>query len=257
VEDFLTDSVLPADLIPVCDYEGSAYQTEFWTSDRRYEDSVERVALQKLLPRTGRRLVDIGTGFGRLANLYTGYEQVILLDYARSLLIEARRRLGRDDRYLYVVADLYHLPLASASVDTAVTVRVLHHIRELPRAFAEIARIVKPGGSYVLEYANKRHLKAILRWLLRKQSENPFSEEAYEFAPLNFDFHPNQLEGLLEESGFQLETRLAVSTFRAAILKRLVPARLLVILDHLFQARLAPLSLSPSIFLRTWKTRNN
>lgn len=253
----MTDSTPLADSIPVCDYEGSAYRTEFWTPDRRYEDNAERVALQKLLPGTGQRLVDIGTGFGRLADLYAGYEQVILLDYARSLLMDARRRLGSDAHYFYVVADLYHLPLADASVDTAVTVRVLHHIRELPRAFAEIARIVKPGGSYVLEYANKRNLKAILRWLVRQQLENPFSEEAYEFAPLNFDFHPNQIEGLLGETGFQLQARLAVSTFRAALLKRLVPTRLLVILDNLFQNRLAPLSLSPSIFLWTWKKRSD
>ncbi len=237
--------------IPVCDYEGSAYRTEFWTRGRQYEDKVERIALRKLLPPAGRRLIEIGAGFGRLADLYQGYERVILLDYAPSLLNDARQRLGRDGRFDYVVADLYYLPLASSVVDTAVTVRVLHHVQELPQAFAEIARVVRPGGTYVLEYANKRNLKAILRWLLRRQPDNPFSRQPYEFVPLNFDVHPEQIERLLSEAGFQLQTRLAVSIFRFEPLKRLVPIRFLAALDSLLQGVLAPLSLSPSIFLHT------
>lgn len=236
--------------IPVCDYEGSSYRTEFWSPARRYEDNVERIALRKLLPPAGRRLAEIGAGFGRLADLYTGYEQVILLDYAQSLLKDAQQRLGRGGRFIYVAADLYRLPLAHATLDTVVTVRVLHHVRELQRAFAEIARAIRPGGTYVLEYANKRNLKAILRWLLRRQPDNPFSTDPYEFVPLNFDFHPVYIEKLLAEAGFQLRDRLAVSTFRFAPLKKVVPTWLLVAADNLLQSPMAPLSLSPSIFLR-------
>nr|HID13463.1 hypothetical protein [Anaerolineae bacterium] len=54
----------------ICDYEGSAYRTEFWGQGREYEDAVERIALQRLLPPSGRRIIEIGAGFGRLADLY-------------------------------------------------------------------------------------------------------------------------------------------------------------------------------------------
>ncbi|MGE5138022.1 MAG: class I SAM-dependent methyltransferase, partial [Rudaea sp.] len=120
----------------ICDYEGSPWRTAFWPG-REYEDKAERIALQHLLPAGGRRLVEIGAGFGRLADLYRGYDRVILLDYSRSLLREGRERLGSDPRVIYVAADLYNLPLADNAVDTAVTVRVLHHIVDIPRAFAE------------------------------------------------------------------------------------------------------------------------
>ena len=71
----------------VMDYEGSDYQQRFWEEgDREYEDLAERIALQKLLPPAGQRMVEFGAAFGRLADLYGGYEQVILLDYSRSLL---------------------------------------------------------------------------------------------------------------------------------------------------------------------------
>jgi hypothetical protein len=89
----------------ICDYEGSAYRTDFWTQDRSYEDAAERIALEALLPPAGRRLIEIGAGFGRLADLYAGYEQVILFDYSRSLLQEARAQWGEhghwDDRAIF------------------------------------------------------------------------------------------------------------------------------------------------------------
>ena len=54
---------------PICDYEGSNYRTEFWEGrGRNYEDRVERIALERLLPPGGRRMLEVGAGFGRLTN---------------------------------------------------------------------------------------------------------------------------------------------------------------------------------------------
>ena len=39
--------------LPVIDYEGSKYSTEFWTGAREYEDRAERIALRAMLPRRG------------------------------------------------------------------------------------------------------------------------------------------------------------------------------------------------------------
>ncbi len=235
---------------PVCDYEGSQYQTEFWNRHgRAYEDAAERIALQHLLPPTGRRLIEIGAGFGRLADLYRGYEQVILLDYARSQLQQAQQRLGRQG-FTYVVGDVYNLPLADAVVDTVVTVRVLHHLKDVPAALAQIGRILRPDGTYVLEFANKRHLKAIVRYLLRRQPANPFSLEPYEFVELNIDFHPAYMTACLEGAGFRIDAQRAVSSFRIPMLKRWVSPQVLARLDGWLQRPTAPLKLAPSIFLR-------
>lgn len=234
-----------------CDYEGSRYQAEFWRGQgREYEDAVERIALRRLLPPDGQRLVDLGAGFGRLADLYRGFRQVVLLDYSRSLLQEAQERLGDDPRFIYVVGNLYNLPLADGAVDAAVMVRVIHHLAEPPLALREIRRILTGGSPFVMEYANKRNLKAILRYLLRRQRANPFSPEPWEFAPLNFDFHPRYIADALRQAGFQICAERAVSAFRIALLKRLLPVRLLAGLDGLLQAPTAPLKLTPSIFLR-------
>lgn len=241
---------------PICDYEGSPYRAEFWGGgDREYEDRVERIALRTLLPPAGERLVEIGAGFGRLADEYAGYSQVILLDPARSMLEQARERWGGDPRFVLVVGSAYDLPLTTAACDAVVTVRMLHHLADIPLALGEIARVARPGGAYVLEYANKRHLKAVLRYLLRRQAHDPFSLEPYEFEELNFDFHPTYMTAALGEAGFRVEARRAVSVFRLGFLKRTIPPRLLAGADGWLQRPLAPLAPSPSVFLRARSTR--
>jgi SAM-dependent methyltransferase len=240
----------------ICSYENSPWRTEFWRG-REYEDRAERIALAHMLPPRGTRLCEIGAGFGRLADFYRGYERVILLDYSRSMLRNAVERLYGDPRFLFVAADLYNLPLADSALDTAVTVRVLHHVADIPRAFAEIARVVRPQGTYLTEFANKRHVKAILRYALSfgfaqdRRPPNPFTLEPYEFVKLNFDFHPRYINNELRKQNFVVQDQRAVSMFRVAPLKRIIPARILAVLDGALQHPTARLELSPSIFLRT------
>lgn len=235
---------------PICSYENSPWRTEFWHG-RDYEDRTERIAIAKMLPPHGTRLCEIGAGYGRLADFYRSYERVILLDYARTMLRDAVEQLGNDPRFLFVSADLYNLPLADNALDTAVTVRVLHHVADIPRAFAEIARVVRPYGTYLTEFANKRHLKARLRYWLTKRGDNPASLAPYEFVKLNFNFHPRYIENELNKNNFVVQDKRAVSIWRIAWLKRIIPPGILASIDGILQTPLASFDWSPSIFLRT------
>ena len=235
----------------MCDYEGSSYRTDFWEGQGRdYEDRAERIALRRLLPPTGRRLLDIGAGFGRLAEFYSGYDQVVLLDYSRSLLRQAQAQLGRDGRILYVAANFYSMPFVDSAFDTAMMVRVIHHVEEVPDLLDEVARVLVGGGTYVLEFASKRHLKAILRHALGRQRWSPFDPTPYEFAEMNYDFHPVWMRDRLIEAGFHVKHQRTVSHFRLPLLKRWVPARVLATLDGLCQPTGAWWQLTPSVFVQ-------
>lgn len=236
---------------PICDYEGVRYSTEFWGQGREYEDKVERIALKRLLPSHSKALLDVGAGFGRLADLYAGAERVVLLDYSLSQLREARERLKGDERFSFVVADLYNLPFVEGVFDTIVMVRVIHHVVDVAQALSELHRVSEPGGHFILEYANKRHLKALLRYLAGRSPVSPFSPEPFEFAPLHFDFHPSYVEKHLRDAGFEPKGALSVSFFRLPWLKEHIPLKLLISLDALLQKPLAPFRLTPSVILKS------
>ena len=203
------------DIPPVCDYEGSDYRTRFWEGQGRdYEDQAERIALRRFMPPTGGALIEIGAGFGRLADEYLGYQKVVLFDYSRSLLREAQARLGDDPRFVYVAGNWYQMPFVAGLFDTMVQIRTLHHAADVPALFQQLARIARPNGRYILEFANKQNLKAILRYGLRQQDWSPFALEPIEFVDLNFDFHPRWIRQQLTQANFAPGKMLTVSHFR-------------------------------------------
>lgn len=236
---------------PVCDYEGSEYQKDFWDQGgREYEDQVEALALNRLLPTSGDLLLEIGAGAGRNTPRYQGFQKVVLLDYSLSQLRLAQERLGRSDRYIYVAADAYRLPFVPGLFGAATMIRTLHHMANAPQALSQVRRVLRSEGIFILEYANKQNIKAIARYLAGRQDWSPFTREPVEFAALNFDFHPAAVRAWLTTRGFTIERLLTVSHFRQRALKRMLPLSLLVKMDGLAQLTGDWWQLSPSVFVR-------
>ncbi len=170
---------------PICDYEGSDYQTSFWdTGGREYEDRCEAFALKKLLPESGRLLLELGAGAGRNTLRYTGFERIVLLDYSRTQLQRAQERLGTSKRFIFVAADIYRLPFRDSVFDSATMIRTLHHMADAPAALLQVRNVLCPDATLILEFANKLNLKAILRYAFHKQDWNPFSPEFDRIRPI-------------------------------------------------------------------------
>jgi ubiquinone/menaquinone biosynthesis C-methylase UbiE len=239
---------------PICDYEGSDYQASFWgQGGREYEDRTEAIALKRLLPKRGYLLLELGAGAGRNTPRYIGFDRIVLLDYSHTQLEQAQQRLGKSEKYIYVAADVYRLPFVDDLFDTATMIRTLHHMADAPGALGQVKSVLGSGGIFILEFANKLHLKAIVRYLLGRQTWSPFTLEPVEFVKLNFDFHPKAVHKCLHDLGFTIEKTLALSYFRVGWLKRIVPTSILVFLDALFQWTGAWWQLSPSVFVRAKK----
>lgn len=236
----------------VCDYEGSNYRTEFWENQgREYEDRAERIALRRLLPRDGgKRLLEVGAGFGRLTEEYKRYEQVVLLDYSFSQLQYARERYGDGGgRYVYVAADAYALPFRAGVFDGASMIRTIHHMSHVDTVLSQVHRVLAPGGVFILEHANKQNMKAVLRYRLKKQTWNPHDLEPVEFVELNYDFHPEYIKRALMNTGFEIRKRVPVSFFRVGALKKAVPVGMLASLDGLLQ--MSGMLYAPSVFVKS------
>ena len=234
----------------ICDYEGSNYRTEFWEGQGRdYEDRVERVALRRLLPEKGTRLLELGAGFGRLTKEYVGYDQIVLLDYSFSQLQDARQVHGDSGRYIYVAADAYKMPFQSGIFDGVSMIRTIHHMSDVPAVLNQIRRTMAPEGTFILEHANKQNLKAIMRYAIRRQDWSPYDHQPLEFVELNFDFHPEYMRDALKDARFEVEERLPVSFFRVSMFKRALPTNALVTIDSILQW--TRLLVTPSIFIRS------
>ena len=99
-----------------------------------------------------RRLVDIGTGTGRMLELLgPGAERATGIDRSPEMLRFARAKLARHADPVLAHADLrqgdmYALPVGGGSADAVVLHQVLHYAQQPAAAVAEAARLVEPGG---------------------------------------------------------------------------------------------------------------
>lgn len=244
------------------DYENYDYR-EFWEEDKRlYEDGSERIAIRKFLKgeqRKNKVLVDLGCGYGRLFNEYQDFERIILVDFSIKNLQNAREIISkyldnqkeRLSHVFFICADVTRLPFKAGCVDSVLTVRVIHHLSNPGNLFHEAQRVLKNGGLFMLEFANKRNLKNILKFFLKKIKVSPFNSEPYQVGETILNFHPKQIKQLLKSESFEIKKALSVSNFRISFLKKHFSIGFLLFWERVYQYLFSFLGLGPSIFLKS------
>jgi ubiquinone/menaquinone biosynthesis C-methylase UbiE len=179
----------------------------------------------------------------------------VLLDSSEVHVAAAREAFGGQPRLEIVLGDACNLPYPDGHFDAAVCVRVLHHFRDPQPVLAELARVTRPGGVVVLEYANKRNLKSIARRLLGRQRWSPFEAGSIEYKAFHFDHAPIDVRRALRRAGLRVESMRAASLFRIPSLSRRLPVAFLVSAERRLQAPLGPITPGPSVFLRARRSK--
>ena len=114
-------------------------------ADAAVEDAIRLALTDKPI----RALLDLGTGTGRMLELFAGdIERGLGLDLSLDMLALARTRLDRAGLKHCSVrqGDIYDLALPRDSFDLVIIHQVLHFLDDSPRAIAEAARVLRPGG---------------------------------------------------------------------------------------------------------------
>jgi ubiquinone/menaquinone biosynthesis C-methylase UbiE/DNA-binding MarR family transcriptional regulator len=117
------------------------------------EEDVE-TAMQGILGSNRvKTLVDLGTGTGRMLELFSGQsDQAIGIDTSREMITIARAKLEKHGRRHAQVrqGDLYALPFANASTDLVIIHQVLHYLDDPARALIEARRVMHPNGRLLI-----------------------------------------------------------------------------------------------------------
>ena len=144
------------------DWDGATYDRIADPMTRWGTDVLER------LPLTGDETVlDAGCGSGRVTELLLERlpgGRVIAADAAPSMLVEARRRLGRfGDRVSFVECDLGRpLPIEGA-VHAVFSTATFHWVADHDALFANLAAVLSPGGRLVAQCGGAGNLASVRR----------------------------------------------------------------------------------------------
>jgi ubiquinone/menaquinone biosynthesis C-methylase UbiE/DNA-binding transcriptional ArsR family regulator len=123
-----------------------------WDRIRRLhvaDAAVESAIRTALADKPIRSLLDLGTGTGRMLELFgADIERGLGLDLSLDMLALARARLDRAGLKHCSVrhGDIYDLALPRDSFDVVIIHQVLHFLDDSTRAIAEAARVLRPGG---------------------------------------------------------------------------------------------------------------
>ena len=102
----------------------------------------------------GKRVLEVGCGRGVGIEilLARGAASVAGFDLDPTMVALAQKRLAKyGGRARVFVGDAAHIAASDASFDAVVDYGVIHHIPNWPQALREIARVLKPGGTFYFE----------------------------------------------------------------------------------------------------------
>ena len=111
----------------------------------------------------GKKVLDVGCGMGRFAEVVSAHgANVVGIDL--SVAAEAaQRNLGGRPNTAFLQADVFKLPLRPESFDLIYSLGVLHHTPDTHAAFAQLPRLLRPGGRIAIWVYSK--LRPVRYWV--------------------------------------------------------------------------------------------
>ena len=150
-------------------------------------------------------VLEIGCGGGAGARMISDNfapDRLFLVDLDTAMVSRAVSNCvdSRCGEAFFCAADAAHIPFQSSSMDTVFGFGFLHHVPVWKNSMTEIARVLKPGGTYFLE---EYYPGAYQNWVTRRLLVHPEKDR----------FNSEDLRNGLAEVGLSLQQTFELSRF--------------------------------------------
>jgi ubiquinone/menaquinone biosynthesis C-methylase UbiE len=139
---------------------GYAKYAQAYDQTAKHLNSFEKNIIPSLVPDLdNKHLVDLGAGTGRIFDILKQRELIkpstnlTAIDLSPEMLEQLTKKHPQAEA---IEANIESIPLPDESADVVTAAFVIVHLKFLDKAFAEIARILKPGGTLILTNINQR-----------------------------------------------------------------------------------------------------
>ena len=116
----------------------------------------------------GARVLELGCGTGSMwkghGELIKKCGELVLSDFSDAMVETTRQTVGELPNITYRSIDIQNIPYDDASFDVVIANMMLYHVPDLPKALAEVCRVLKPNGKFycatygehgIVEYLSK------------------------------------------------------------------------------------------------------
>lgn len=111
------------------------------------------------------KLLDLGGGVGRIAGFFVGKVDNIMVSDSSSGMIEKCQSING---VKCVVSPAEQLPFEDYYFDKIIIIEATHHFDNLDKVLAEVKRVIKPGGTVIVEEINAKKFPAIAMETIEK-----------------------------------------------------------------------------------------
>lgn len=185
--------------------EASDYYSRNYEAPRNRHEftlALRREACLEMLPAVQGRVLDLGCGPGAMTvPMIRRGHRVVAVDFSTEMVAQAAKRiraLGVEPEV--ATADATALPFTAGCFAAVVTTGVLEYIDDLPRALAEISRVLEPGGTLIATMSLPRRLERAAVRLAAFLKGSPPAVTQYIYGRHDFD-------RVVEAAGFRINDR--------------------------------------------------
>lgn len=164
VDDFLPGQGQLTRLASLNDADFRTAMNAFWLDggylyttlrDQTYSDELDHYLSKMIGAADAQVVLDLCCGSGRLKNILVGAESVVGIDVSDVAIEMAKAAHADADLFTFRQMDAHRLDFADEAFDLVVFADAIEHVMRIDEVFAEVRRVLKPGGRMFLTVASR------------------------------------------------------------------------------------------------------